>query len=428
MAEKVEPFSGNQETNENPHNFFRTFQRIHLDTEASVAIARFKFYVEAGEDADVWFASLSPDRLTDWVVFEAAFVAQWPPVEKAAKEPGEYEDDLLKLRLREADLGKKVEVGGREVWAHVKWANDALKLATKAKISTTATLIRQVRRELPDVIKDNVGAKPTDWTVFTKAVRSVDVDTIQDYIDRMARATAREEDRSRALLQSVQDLARISRPRAPIPIASVKQPIIQSPQFPPGVPAQPRVLSGRPFEDSGRTRTNVFAMANTGQRSYERPPITDDERRNLSRLLELLPHHPPTAAGNEAYHRQIADWNMLQGVGARPSATNPYPLRPGTAGLCSGECFRCGTHGHRSFNCPHPTDAQVPRNETIWRSLCSRELGPIRAPNAAVLQPTAVNLVYITDHMGRVHLGGGEYDDETQNLDGEQGNGEGSSA
>ena len=32
----------------------------------------------------------------------------------------------------------------------------------------------------------------------------------------------------------------------------------------------------------------------------------------------------------------------------------PYPLKPGTATICLGECFRCGTHGHSGIDCPIP--------------------------------------------------------------------------
>ncbi|KIK13140.1 hypothetical protein PISMIDRAFT_119445, partial [Pisolithus microcarpus 441] len=62
----------------------------------------------------------------------------------------------------------------------------------------------------------------------------------------------------------------------------------------------------------------------------------------------------------------------------------PYPLRPGMAAICLGECFRCGSHGHGSRNCPIPEGdpARLSHNETAWRALCNRTLGPFNKSTA----------------------------------------------
>ncbi|KIK19188.1 hypothetical protein PISMIDRAFT_108161, partial [Pisolithus microcarpus 441] len=56
----------------------------------------------------------------------------------------------------------------------------------------------------------------------------------------------------------------------------------------------------------------------------------------------------------------------------------PFPLRPGTATICLGECFQCGTHGHSSRTCPVPPgdSMQLDIREMAWRALCNRALGP----------------------------------------------------
>lgn len=60
----------------------------------------------------------------------------------------------------------------------------------------------------------------------------------------------------------------------------------------------------------------------------------------------------------------------------------PFPLMPGTAQICSGECFQCGAHGHISPECQLPPDTQLPKNETIWRGICTRTLGAFNRATA----------------------------------------------
>ena len=62
----------------------------------------------------------------------------------AAKKPGQYEDELMKLKLTDKILGEKVEDGGIEVWTHVKWADDVLDLATKASLATSTSYLHPV--------------------------------------------------------------------------------------------------------------------------------------------------------------------------------------------------------------------------------------------------------------------------------------------
>ncbi|KAG2349504.1 hypothetical protein BDR05DRAFT_847801, partial [Suillus weaverae] len=55
-----------------------------------------------------------------------------------------------------------------------------------------------------------------------------------------------------------------------------------------------------------------------------------------------------TDAGQTAYNKQQRQWAARWGEGARCIESTPFPLTPGTAQICSGECFRCGAHGHIS--------------------------------------------------------------------------------
>lgn len=64
--------------------------------------------------------------------------------------------------------------------------------------------------------------------------------------------------------------------------------------------------------------------------------------------------------------------------------TTGYPLSPGTAAPCSGECFGCGCvpiPHHRKIDCPGPA---VPTQESRFRSLCAKYLRQPPAPVNAV--------------------------------------------
>ncbi|KAG0693541.1 hypothetical protein DFH29DRAFT_816250, partial [Suillus ampliporus] len=57
-------------------------------------------------------------------------------------------------------------------------------------------------------------------------------------------------------------------------------------------------------------------------------------------------HHPDTNIGRQAYEEQLKQWFTKYGQNGRVTESTQFPLRPGSAMICSGECFKCGAHGH----------------------------------------------------------------------------------
>ena len=61
-------------------------------------------------------------------------------------------------------------VAGREVYRHIAWADKMATTVKSAKLNKTTNLIRQVRRELPTILREKVGTRHADWTAFLQAV------------------------------------------------------------------------------------------------------------------------------------------------------------------------------------------------------------------------------------------------------------------
>ena len=62
-------------------------------------------------------------------------------------------------------------MAGREVYSHVAWADKMATTVKSAKLEKTTSYIRQVRKELPSILREKVGTGHADWTAFLQAVR-----------------------------------------------------------------------------------------------------------------------------------------------------------------------------------------------------------------------------------------------------------------
>jgi hypothetical protein len=187
-------------------------------------------------------------------------------------------------------------------------------------------------------------------------------------------------------------------------------------------PIQNTPVVGDPFMNAsggqGNLRFATTAPSSNPRQATGRPPFagprpapTPEQKAEIRALINRLPHHPDTQAGRQAHQAQQTEWVRAYGYGTRVTEKTPYPLRPGTAPVNSGECFTCGYLGHLGARTGEDCTALGHRplhpNEQQWRVICARIL---REP-----RPTAnVHFVAIDD-----------YGTTLQDI---QGNGEGPSA
>ena len=137
--------------------------------------SQFPYYFQADGVADEWFTDLIDYNKKTWKDIEAAFMARWPRKKQVKKTDDEYEDEIMGRKLKDEDLGKKEKIAGREVYTHIAWAD---KMAQSVKWEKTTNQLRQVRKDLPTILREKIGTGHIDWNAFLEAVRDVDVEYI----------------------------------------------------------------------------------------------------------------------------------------------------------------------------------------------------------------------------------------------------------
>ena len=132
-----------------------------------------------------------------------------------------------------------------------------------------------------------------------------------------------------------------------------------------------------------------------------------------------IPHHPNTPAGHAAYASQVSAWNRQHGEYQLATELTGYPLTPGTAPICAGECYGCGQVGHSAIM--NLCTKQVPGKERAWRTICGGILGPInRVPMSSVnllLEADEVEVSPLAWVDADVSNSGEEYTEPGYNVD-----------
>lgn len=349
--------------------------------------SQFPYHLQADSTADIWFEELPDEDKKDWSSIETAFRLRWPRKKAVKKTSEEYEDEIMTLKLRMEDLGKKEKVAGRDVYSHIVWADKMGAIVKGAKLEKTTTYIGGVRKTLPNLLREKLGAGHENWTVFLDAIRDINIDYIRDGVDIWKKEEAKQD----AIKQRLQELEK----NAIRPTAST----IHRQMSALTINTAPPISRSASLQGTGRRSNNSTFPA------QPRPPPTQADRNALRVHLQKYPQQPDTETGRQAHRAQQADWVRTYGVGTRVTESTPYPLRPGTAPINSGECFTCGFTGHygqRDVDASITCGGRKPliENEQRWRSICARilrEPKPTVAP-APSNGTAAVNLVAIDDY------------------------------
>ena len=373
---QVAPFHGDKD-DENPEDFLRSFFRCMGTSTDIVKKQQFPNFLQVDSVADEWYDNLSATNKMDWTSIEAAFCKRWPRKQQVKKTQEGYEEEISGLLLKMEDLGRKEKIAGRDVYSHIAWADKMATIVRGVKLESTTTYIGQVRKKLPKLLREKIGAGHTSWTDFLQAVRDVDKDHIREGVDIWKEDQAEQA----AIKRRIQQLEKLT---TASPTAPLRQ---QFSMFDiGGRPPSPTLTSRRPQTNpvnqitaTRNVRDTPLAVAQPRPATTNlvpRPPPTQADRTALISQLQKYPHHPDTDAGRQAHQAQQADWAKMHGLGTRVTESTPYPLRPGTAPVNSGECFTCGYVGHLGRRDGSTCAGRRPLhpNEQSWRAICSRIL------------------------------------------------------
>ncbi|KAF8804349.1 hypothetical protein BYT27DRAFT_7225408 [Phlegmacium glaucopus] len=345
--------------------------------------AQFPNYLQADGTADDWFIDLDDNEKKTWADIQEAFRKRWPRKKQVKKTVKEYEEEILGQKIATEDLAKKEKIAGREVYSHIAWADKIAKSVKGAKLDKTTTYIRQVRKDLPNILREKIGMGHEDWDAFLQAVRDVNIDHIRDSMDIWNKMQAEQ----KAIERRIQILETVSKsPTAPIrqqlsAVAISRQSSVNA------------TSTNNLFENNGGGQGNLRFSTNPTTQHQNRPaftnprnPPTAEQKVELRALLSTIPHHPDTQAGRQAHQAQQTEWARTYGPNTRVSDKTPYPLRPGMAPVNSGECFTCSQIGHLGSR----------SGEDCQASICARILK--EPQNAEPRNTTNVHLLAIDDY------------------------------
>ncbi|TRM66812.1 hypothetical protein BD626DRAFT_627293 [Schizophyllum amplum] len=392
-------FRGDGQDTISGKNFLRSVrhQIRALNLTGTDEVNAFEDYLVEGTPCEEWWEGLSATDKATWDNFAKLFLARWPSVTPTQKTTADKIRALCAhaVALTEDDLGTKVMLNGVEVEAHTAWAVTALRLAAEAGKASSDEYLVLAEGALPRSIRRGLrGTTYTTWQDLTNAVSKVDPMIIKDAMEeRQAR-----EETIRAVSARLQprtttqpdELAAAFGRMSMGPAASQPRAAATPARPAPARPAAATAPVGAAPTPAGVARyVRPQAQGGATNRAGMRQPqqeLTPAEKERLRGFIDSLPHHANDAQGVAAWEEQKRLWRMQYSDGI-VRWDRPYPLQPGTAPVCTGECFKCGMNGHMSVDCPvrHDRTHWISRGESDWRHLCMGALGAFRKDTIAAV-------------------------------------------
>ncbi|KAK6981240.1 hypothetical protein R3P38DRAFT_2578732 [Favolaschia claudopus] len=306
--------------------------------------------------ADVWFKALKP---TVWATFQTEFVARFERSSAIVKPQAQRLAELSSMRITVEELAKGAAPTPqgwvvKPLGAFVERIEDAV---VSAGAGTASDGVWAFHSALPNPLRIAVGDAPGNWDDLLAALKKIPEGAVVAAIDQF-----KYEEKSRAMEEK---LDRLARQLAGVRVST------------PAVAIGPMTAAGGSAAAGGR------AAANTGEggvggggRNGRMRGGSEAENRVLAEVLRR--RRADTAEGRVQYNADVASWNARNGgIPADRVAidTTGYPLRPGTADPCSGECWTCGMRTSPKHERNACTTPPLHALEKRFRMVCGMWLG-----------------------------------------------------
>ncbi|KAJ7493547.1 hypothetical protein FB451DRAFT_1387713 [Mycena latifolia] len=334
-----------------------------------------------GSPADTWFKSKT---FTTWKDFVKAFEERFAGMVPVAKPRDQLLAELAGMRIAIGELAvDHVLVDGVQIAPMVEFRAQLKEAVLDAGAGQEKEGVWAFHASLSAAVKLSIGSAPANWDGVLTVLGNVPQNVIDQEVEEYRRKSAF--DAALKELNSMMHRVRVM----------------------PVVPAAPAAAATK--------ASNVTAPV------MENPPNGDQhggesrgDRRGRACLRQIMidgnARQPKDdAEGCVRYTTQVADWARRNGhipADAVSIWSTGYPISPGTAFPCSGECWRCGVVTqpvHRA--CPKPL---VPVLEHKYRVTCGTWFGCLHFPNPAV------NYVEVTEVEGVPWYGGEETETQSQ--------------
>ncbi|KAI5984749.1 hypothetical protein EDD15DRAFT_2374870 [Pisolithus albus] len=395
-------FRGDYSNKEDPAEWFALFRLATTSLTEKEKVTRFKCQLYPGGLAEEWFTDLDSSEKMNLADIKNAFGQRWPARRRPKWSRAQQRERIKDQVLRTEDIGRWIEEEQASDYGQNLWAERVVKLALSMG-DANGFLIDDVLYQVPDLLKDHLTCEYNNWEEFLEAVRGIPANKLRRGQEELTKERTR--DATMASLQ--QQLLHLSTWPAAAPVRTP----VRAP------PTAPSMLPSNPAMPYANLNTSPPGPWNRGA-GPGRAPLT---RNQIFEKAMAVPQRPNTEAGRRMYEVDVETWHRNFGTEAFPSLERPYPLKPGTATVGSGECFNCGVVTeplHIGSTCT--STEPIRQQESRWRGLVASMLRrtmqarppasaqytwPVQAPNAYLQR--AAPVLAINTFEGRTNLEAG---------------------
>ncbi|KAJ3817696.1 hypothetical protein F5880DRAFT_1627410 [Lentinula raphanica] len=343
----IKNFAGDPTDGVRPSTWLRELEKtfVAMGIAEKDWAAKLKMFLEEDSLAEEWYEDLNGEqRSGEWSDLSKLFNERFPSQKKEKKDVKVYLEELESLSItHELILTRHSEA---QVPYHKWFGERLLALAKGAKIDKTKEGIASAWKRLPYALKRAVGEDYDTWESFTDAIRAVKWSTLRVEAEHEVDLEKRKE-----VVPLVQ-----ATPRSQLASSFASANLSSPPPSP--TPNRTRRSDGDFNRNTPRYDSSVDKAA-------------------LRAAITAKQPYPDTEEGRRSWEQDIREWARRFGQNMRFSDQTVMPLTPGTAPVCSGECFRCGRGHRRGEDC---TAGGIPKIEGNWRAYCQRILGSENRP------------------------------------------------